>query len=165
MSELFVSWSDYHRSIESLIAQIHRSGWAFDHVVCIARGGARVGDVIARAFRKPLSIVYAQYGETRDGPPRVSAHMASMEDTLVGTVLLVDDVAISGATLATVKKTLMTRNPTITEIRTAVVWQQGTCAEAPDYRAAYLAHNPRIHPPYEGYDLSSVDALVANQRD
>ena len=165
MSELFVSWSDYHRSIESLIAQIHRSGWQFDHVVCIARGGARVGDVIARAFRKPLAIVYAQYSEARDSPPRVSAHMAAMEDTLAGAVLLVDDVAISGATLATVKAALCARHSQLSEIRTAVVWQKGSCDLQPDYRAVFLAHNPRIHPPYEPYDLSSVEALAANRRD
>ncbi|HKY03189.1 MAG TPA: phosphoribosyltransferase family protein, partial [Burkholderiales bacterium] len=114
---------------------------------------------------KPLAIVYAQYGEARDGSPRVSTHMASMQDKLSGTVLLVDDVAISGATLAAVKAVLRAGHPELSEIRTAVVWQKGSCDLPPDYRAAYLAHNPRIHPPYEAYDLSSVEALAAHRPD
>ncbi|HKP66050.1 MAG TPA: phosphoribosyltransferase family protein, partial [Casimicrobiaceae bacterium] len=125
MSELFVSWADYHRSIENLIAQVHRSGWPFDHVVCIARGGARVGDVVARAFRKPLHIVLAQHDASRAGSPLVSDQIASLGDAPHGAVLLVDDVAASGATLATVKEMLVGRYPAISEVRTAVVWQQG----------------------------------------
>ncbi|HKO88338.1 MAG TPA: phosphoribosyltransferase family protein [Burkholderiales bacterium] len=162
MPDLFLSWSDYHRTIESLIAEIHRSKWEFDHIVCIARGGVRVGDIVARVYRKPLAIVLAQHGE--GDTPQLSRQIAALHD-LKGAILLVDDVAVSGATLATVKSALRERHPAITEIRSAVLWQQGTCSAAPDYRAALLANNPRIHPPYEPYDLSSLQGLVERSPD
>lgn len=157
MQDLFVSWADYHRTIENLIAEIHRSGWAFDHIVCVARGGLRVGDIVARAYRKPLAIVFAQHGE--GDTPQLSRQIAALHE-LKGAVLLVDDVAVSGATLATVKRALRERHPGIMEIRSAVLWQQGGCEAVPDYRAAVLVHNPRIHPPYEPYDFSSLQNLV-----
>ena len=39
MADLYVSWSDYHQAIERLAAKVHESGWRFNQVVCIARGG------------------------------------------------------------------------------------------------------------------------------
>jgi hypoxanthine phosphoribosyltransferase len=54
---LYVSWDEYHRLIERLALKVHASGWAFDQILCLARGGMRPGDVLSRVFDKPLAIM------------------------------------------------------------------------------------------------------------
>ena len=54
---LYVSWDEYHMLIERLALKIAGSGWAFDQILCLARGGMRPGDVISRVFDKPLAIM------------------------------------------------------------------------------------------------------------
>jgi hypoxanthine phosphoribosyltransferase len=46
MADLYVSWEDYRRDNEALARLVYESGWSFDQIVCIARGGLRVGDVL-----------------------------------------------------------------------------------------------------------------------
>ena len=63
MSDLYVSWSEYYQTIEQLAIQIDHSGWEFNQIVCIAKGGLRVGDIFSRLFDRPLAIMSAaSYG-------------------------------------------------------------------------------------------------------
>ena len=57
MSDLHVSWEEYHKKTEQLAIQVYKDGWEFNQVVCIAKGGMRVGDVFARIFNLPLAIL------------------------------------------------------------------------------------------------------------
>ena len=54
---LYVSWDEYHMLIERLALKIDASGWQFDQILCLARGGMRPGDVLSRVFDKPLAIM------------------------------------------------------------------------------------------------------------
>ena len=54
---LYVSWDEYHMLIERLALKVHASGWQFDQILCLARGGMRPGDVLSRVFDKPLAIM------------------------------------------------------------------------------------------------------------
>ena len=45
MSELHISWEEYHKKTEQLALKVHEDGWNFNQVVCIAKGGMRVGAV------------------------------------------------------------------------------------------------------------------------
>ena len=38
MQHLYVDWPQYHRLIERLALDIHRSGWQFDAVIALACG-------------------------------------------------------------------------------------------------------------------------------
>ena len=38
---LYVSWDEYHMLIERLALKVHASGWEFDQILCLARGGMR----------------------------------------------------------------------------------------------------------------------------
>ena len=51
---LYVSWDEYHMLIERLALKIHASGWQFDQILCLARGGMRPGDVLPTTFSVPL---------------------------------------------------------------------------------------------------------------
>ncbi len=39
MTDLHVSWSEYNKIIEDLAHQIGESGWKFNQIICIAKGG------------------------------------------------------------------------------------------------------------------------------
>jgi uncharacterized protein len=163
MADLYVSWSDYHKTIERLAARIHASGWRFDQIVCIARGGLRVGDTLSRIFDIPLAIISTQsYGGeagTERGELTVAEHMTMTTDSLGRRVLLVDDLVDSGVTLERVQHLLRERYPSIEEVRSAVLWRKGCSRFAPDFEAEYLAESPWIHQPFEPYDRMSAQDL------
>ena len=39
MSDLHISWEEYHKKTEELAVKVHEDGWEFNQVVCIAKGG------------------------------------------------------------------------------------------------------------------------------
>jgi hypoxanthine phosphoribosyltransferase len=163
MADLYVSWSDYHKTIERLAARIHASGWRFNQIVCIARGGLRVGDTLSRIFDIPLAIISTQsYGGeagTERGEITVAEHMTMTTDSLGNRVLVVDDLVDSGVTLERVERLLRERYPPIEDMRTAVLWRKACSQFAPDFEAEYLAESPWIHQPFEPYDRMSVEEL------
>jgi uncharacterized protein len=165
MADLYVSWSDYHLAIERLARKIHDSGWAFNQIVCIARGGLRVGDVLSRIWDQPLAIIstssYREDAGTTQGRLTVATHMTMTTPALGDRVLLVDDLVDSGVTLDVVKRHLREQYPAIREIKTAVLWWKQCSKFAPDYHVDYLAENPWIHQPFEPYDVMKPADLVA----
>src|SRR5579872_5329136 len=104
---LWVTWDEYHRSIEKLVLMVHESGWKFDQVLCLARGGLRPGDVFSRIFDVPLAILsassYRELAGTVRGALDIGNHITVTRGTLSGKVLLVDDLADSGVTLEKVQ--------------------------------------------------------------
>jgi hypoxanthine phosphoribosyltransferase len=169
MGDLYVDWAQYHALIERLALLVHRSDWRFEQIVCIARGGLRVGDVLSRIFKRPLAIIFTQSysGETGSvqGRLKLAEHLTMTGDTLRGSVLLVDDLVDSGTTLEVVKQHLHDAYPAIRELRTAVLWYKGCSRVTPDYHAMHLPESPWIHQPFELYDLMSPEALEGRVRD
>jgi hypoxanthine phosphoribosyltransferase len=153
---LHVSWNEYNTLVERLALQIHESGWRFNQIICIARGGLRVGDVLSRIYELPLAILsthsYTADGGTTQGELIIAEHMTMTAPRLGDRVLLVDDLVDSGHTLAAVRKELPLRFPHIADIRTAVVWYKASSVFTPDYYVEYLPDNPWIHQPFEVYD-------------
>jgi len=164
MSDLYVTWDEYHTAIELLAEQVHASGWEFNQIVCIARGGLRIGDTMSRIFDTPLAIIFTQsYVEnagTVQGEIVISSHLTMTTPSLGERVLLVDDLVDTGITLDLVKAHLLQAYPTIQEIRTAVLWQKQRSTCIPDYRVEYLADNPWIHQPFEVYDTMTAEELA-----
>ena len=104
MSDLHISWEEYHKKTEELAVKVHNDGWEFNQVVCIAKGGMRVGDVFARIFNVPLAIlsVESYKGEgvkNQRGAITFSRDLAKTSPNIGSKVLLVDDLADSGITL------------------------------------------------------------------
>ncbi len=103
---LYVSWDEYHHLIEKLALQVQDSGWEFDQILCLARGGLRPGDVLSRVFDKPLGIMstssYRAEGGTLQGRLDMAQYITMPKGQLAGRVLLVDDLADSGVTLCAV---------------------------------------------------------------
>ena len=163
MGDLHVSWEQYNALVERLALTVHESGFDFNQIICIARGGMRVGDVLSRIYERPLAILsthsYLGEGGTVRGELVIAEHMTMTSPRLGDRVLLVDDMVDSGHTLELVHRTLPQRFPHITECRTAVLWWKACSVFKPDYYVEYLAENPWIHQPFEVYDTLRPDEL------
>jgi uncharacterized protein len=160
-----VSWEEYNTLVERLALQIFESNWQFNQIICIARGGLRVGDVLSRIYELPLAILsthsYTAEGGTVRGQLIIAEHMTMTAPRLGNVVLLVDDMVDSGHTLAAVHRTLPQRFPHIAEVRTAVLWYKGHSVFKPDYYVEHLPGNPWINQPFEVYDTLRPDALAS----
>ncbi len=161
---LYVSNDEYHNLIEKLALKVYNSGWEFDQILCLARGGMRPGDVLSRIFDKPLSIMstssYRAEAGTVQGHLDIAHYITTPKGEIAGRVLLVDDLADSGVTLQEVIKRLKSKH-TITELRTSVIWVKGVSVYTPDYYVDMLPTSPWIHQPFENYDNLRPEELKA----
>jgi hypoxanthine phosphoribosyltransferase len=160
-----VSWEDYNALVERLALNVYESGFRFNQIICIARGGLRVGDVLSRIYDQPLAILsthsYSAEGGTIRGELVIAEHMTMTKPRLGDRVLLVDDMVDSGHTLEAVHAELPKRFPHIMALKTAVLWWKACSVFKPDYYVEYLADNPWIHQPFEVYDDLTPDGLKA----
>ena len=166
MTDLHVSRDEYHRKTEELAIKVYDDGWHFYLVVCIAKGGMRVGDVFARIFNVPLAIlsVESYKGEgvkNKRGAITFSRDLAKTTPNIGSKLLLVDDLADSGMTL---KKSIEWLEHFYgfyldEPVRTAVLFYKGVSSFKPDYYVDYLQDSPWIHMPFEAYEQMNVEDL------
>jgi hypothetical protein len=163
--KLNVTWDEYNRLVERLALIVHDSGFQFNQIICVARGGLRVGDVLSRIYDMPLAILsthsYSADGGTIRGELVIAEHMTMTKPRLGDRVLLVDDMVDSGHTLEAVYKELPKRFPHITALKTAVLWWKACSVFEPDYYVEHLPDNPWIAQPFEVYDTLRPDKLEA----
>ena len=162
--DLWVDWATYHQYIERLIVLVDQSGWKFDQILCLARGGLRVGDVFSRVFDRPLAILatssYKENAGRTQGDLEIASFITMTQGTLKGHVLLLDDLVDSGETLRGVSQHLMRTYPSIESIKTGVLWYKACSSFEPDFFVEKLPANPWIHQPFEMYDTLSPQDLV-----
>ncbi len=160
---LYVSWDEYHLLIERLALKVAASGWEFDQILCLARGGMRPGDVLSRVFDKPLAIMstssYRAEAGTIQGRLDMAKYITMPKGELGGRVLLVDDLADTGHTLRAVVERLRGM-PAIRELRAAVIWVKGISSYVPEYHVELLPSSPWIHQPFEEYDGLRPEGLA-----
>jgi len=161
---LYVSYDEYHNLIEKLAIKVFQSGWEFDTILCLARGGMRPGDILSRVFDKPLAIMstssYRADAGREQGHLDIARYITTPKGEIAGKVLLVDDLADSGKTLSSVIDQLRHDYEPITELRSAVIWTKGLSSFTPDYSVEFLPTNPWIHQPFEGYDAMRPQQLI-----
>ncbi|MEM6500381.1 MAG: phosphoribosyltransferase family protein [Cyanobacteria bacterium P01_C01_bin.89] len=155
--DLHVSWDDYHQKIEQLALNIHHSQWTFDAIVCIARGGLRVGDILSRIHDKPLAILSVRSYGGEVGRDRLGVTLSQTLSTTVPrlgpNVLLVDDLADSGSTLQRSLQWLHQHHGQDVEIiNTATLWCKSTSAVTPDYYIDQVDGDRWICQPFEQYE-------------
>jgi uncharacterized protein len=164
MTDLYVTWSEYHHKIESLAVKIHKSNWQFDHIVCLAKGGLRVGDILCRIYDKPLAVLstssYGGENNQNRGEIKFSEHLTTIQP-LGDRILLVDDLVDSGISLAESVNWLKKHAKNIVDLRTAVIWYKSTSIKTPDYYVDYLPENPWIHQPFEMYEQVEIAEFAA----
>ena len=150
---LYISWGEYHSLIERLALKVHHSGWQFDQILCLARGGMRPGDMLSRIFDKPLAIMstssYRAEAGTIQGRLDMAKYITLPRGELSGRVLLVDDLADSGVTLAAVAERLRGL-PAISELRSAVLWTKAISTYTPGLLRRSAADQPLDPPAVRG---------------
>lgn len=164
MSDLHISWSEYYQKIEHLAGEVYRSDWDFNQIICLAKGGLQVGDILSRIYNQPLAILatssYAVGNQVR-GSLVFSRDLTMTTANLGNRVLLVDDLVDSGITL---QKTLTWLDRHygfyIDEVKTAVLWYKACSVIAPDYYVDFLPDNPWIHQPFEVYEKMTPEQLA-----
>ena len=166
MTDLHISWEEYHNKTEELAVKVHNDGWEFNQVVCIAKGGMRVGDVFARIFNVPLAIlsVESYRGEgvkNQRGSITFSRDLAKTTPNIGSKVLLVDDLADSGITLKKSIDWLQHSYGFYLEepVRSAVLFYKSVSTYKPDYYIDYLADSPWIYMPFEKYETMTIEDL------
>ncbi len=161
---LYVSYDEYHNLIEKLAIKVYQSGWEFDTILCLARGGMRPGDILSRVFNKPLAIMstssYRSDAGTVQGVLDIAHYITTPKGEIAGKVLLVDDLADTGHTLRAVIEQLRNNYRPITELRSAVIWTKAVSTFSADYSVELLPTNPWIHQPFEGYDSLRPQQLI-----
>lgn len=163
MADKFYSWDDYIRLNEKLVATVAKSGWEFDNILCLSRGGMRPGDFFSRVYDMPLAILSTSSYREAKGTVQSTLDIAECVtgvSRLEGRVLLVDDMVDSGKTIKEVIEVLKQRYPEITEIRVAVLWYKSHSVLKPDWYVEYLPDNPWIHQPFESYDCMGKEAII-----
>ena len=165
VNNLHVSWDQYNTLVERLALAVHESGFEFNQIICVARGGMRVGDVLSRIFEQPIAILsthsYTEAGGTVRGEVVIAEHMSMTSPHLGDRVLLVDDMVDSGHTLDLVYRTLPQRVPHMVACHSAVVWWKACSIFRPDFHVEYLPDSPWIHQPFEIYDTMRPQELRA----
>ncbi len=155
-NHLHITELEYNALIEKLATIIRASAWEFDAILCLARGGLRVGDILSRIFDKPLAVLATSSYRADDGTTQselhIAPHISFAYGELKGRVLLADDMADSGHTLRGVIDWLAANHPAISELRTAVLWVKSVSVFSPDYATEILPNSPWIHQPFEKYD-------------
>ncbi|MGA1625723.1 MAG: phosphoribosyltransferase, partial [Prochlorothrix sp.] len=145
--------------------QIYRSGWEFNQIVCLAKGGLRIGDILCRIYNVPLAILAAaSYGGVDNqerGHLVFGQNLTMTTATLGDRVLVVDDLVDSGITLRESLVWLQSHSGgKIVDMRTAVLWHKADSVFTPDYAVQFLAQSPWIHQPFEPYEQMTIQALA-----
>lgn len=163
MANLYVNNDQYLDLIERLILKVADDGYQFDSLLCLARGGMRVGDIFSRVHNKPLAVMAtssyrAEAGKVQ-GDLDIASFITKTGGEIEGKLLLVDDMVDSGKTIIKVVEHLKKAYPAVTDIKVAVLWWKSHSVFTPDYYVDYLEGNPWIHQPFEIYDDMSIQGL------
>ena len=133
MEILYLEWSKVDEAIWTMCDIIKRE-YEFDVIVGISRGGLIPAVRISHIFdNKRLLLMEAKYYKdigVRDDKPKISLAFKK-EDVTGKKVLLVDDVADTGGTLAAVKEHIESLSPK--ELKVAVVASKPISIVKPDY--------------------------------
>lgn len=161
-----ITWDGYRDLCERLVVKVYQSGWKFDSILCLARGGMRPGDVFSRVYGIPLAVLSTSSYREAAGHIQGNLSIASTitgVSTLKGKVLLVDDLCDSGKTILGVVEHLKKSFPEVTEVRTAVLWVKACSVFRPEYSVVEYKDNPWISQPFECYDDIGPEKLIADR--
>ena len=167
MSEkLIVSWEQYNTIVEKLAISIDESGYKPTLLVGVMRGAAPMIDVLSRIFKLKCAYLavesYSGKGvEDEQGDIVFSREMSSIT-TVVGRILLCDDLSDTGITLNKSIDWLESYKPIkgkIESIKTATLWKKKQSTFEPDYCAVRLPDNPWIVQPFEHYEEITIQDI------
>ena len=167
-SHAHYNWNEYIDLCERLVARVGMSGWQFDCVLCLARGGMRPGDFFSRIYNKPLAVLstssYREAAGTVQGELDIARYITGVSD-LQGKLLLVDDLCDSGMTIRQGGRAPEAqlpedhRNPRGRDLDQGLLGLQARLL-----RRALQRQPPGFTSPFECYDDLGIENHIANCR-
>ena len=120
-----MAWDDLGTGARALAEAIHEDGFAPDLILAVARGGLLVAGALAYALDVKntftMNVEFYTGIEERLEAPLLLPPVPDPVDLRQARVLVADDVADTGATLALVKAFCA---PHVAEVRTAVLYEK-----------------------------------------
>ncbi len=128
-----LTWQDFDRAVWELAGRIAADGVP-DMVLCIARGGLVVGGALGYALGVKniytMNVEFYTGVDQRLDVPRILPPAPDFVDLHDASVLVADDVADTGSTLASVHDFCAGK---VGSVRTAVVYAKPRSVVVPDY--------------------------------
>lgn len=143
-----LGWDEYGKLCYKLADKITHGTIAFDNIVCIARGGFVVGEVMSNILNLPLHILYVQRYKkgSKDTHTTIKPTRVIGPSKLRGNILVVDDTTDEGITLKTVVEKIKSMVD-IDAVKSGVLIHKPHSIFVPDY---YVKITPQwIFFPYE----------------
>jgi uncharacterized protein len=129
-----MSWNDLGEGARALAESIYRDGWAPDLVLGISRGGLLIAGALAYALgvknTATMSVEFYTGIDERLELPMLLPPVPDLVDLDDARVLIADDVADTGATLALVREFCAGK---VAEARVAVLYEKPRSEVACDY--------------------------------
>jgi uncharacterized protein len=129
-----MSWQDLGDGARELAELVHRDGYKPDIVLAIARGGLLVGGAIGYALGVKntftMNVEFYTGVDERLEMPMLLPPVPDLVDFAEQRVLIADDVADTGATLALVKDFCEGK---VAEVRCAVLYEKSRSAVSCEY--------------------------------
>ena len=129
-----MTWDDLGTGCRVLAEAVHADDWNPDLVLGISRGGLLVGGAIAYALgvknTATISVEFYTGIDERLEMPMLLPPVPDLVDLTEARVLIADDVADTGRTLALVRDFCAGK---VDEVRTAVLYEKPTSVVACDY--------------------------------
>jgi hypothetical protein len=132
-----LTWEGFGAAARFLATNVAKTGFRPDLVLAIARGGLPIGGTLAYALGvkncATINVEFYTAGDQRMEVPVVLPPTPPLVDLAGLRVLLADDVADSGETLALVSELV---RPHVSELRSAVLYKKPWSVVEPDYKWA-----------------------------
>ncbi len=168
--KLIIDWNEYNRSIDRLAIQISESDFKPSFIICIARGGLRVGDILSRIFNVKCGYLGVEsYSAEKDNQIANKQNELTFARDLSTTsrdygenILITDDLIDTGVTLEKTLSWLKSyedfKDKKI-NFKSAVLYKK----EKSNFKSDYIVHNLKYNPwivfPYELRELVSIEDL------
>ena len=168
--KLIINWDEYNKSIDKLAIEISDSGFVPSFIICIARGGLRVGDILSRIFKVKCGYlgVESYSASEKNKVANIQNELTFARDLSTTSknfgqnILVTDDLIDTGVTL---EKTLYWlknykdfKNKNI-KFKSAVLYKKQKSSFKSDYVVHSLKDNPWIVFPYELRELITIEKL------
>ena len=168
--KLIIDWDTYNKSIDKLALQINDSGYIPSFIICIARGGLRVGDILSRIFNVKCGYLGVEsYSAKKKNQIANTQNELTFARDLSTTsrnygenILVTDDLIDTGITLKKTLKWLKNYKDFKEKkinFKSAVLYKKEKSKFNSDYIVHNLQDNPWIVFPYELRELVSIEDL------
>ncbi len=168
--KLIIDWNEYNKSVDNLAIKISDSGFNPSFIICIARGGLRVGDILSRIFNVKCGYlgVESYSAEKKNQIANKQNEIVFARDLSTTTknygenILVTDDLIDTGVTLERTLQWLKNHKDfkdKKIKFKSAVLYKKEKSKFKSDYIVHNLQNNPWIVFPYELRELVSIDDL------